>query len=143
MKLSPGTLSLFTVQGGKPSTRGNCQAFIFFFQAVLTSPTIALQTSSCCSVTKAFILSLQIFTIEFIAFAIEFVPFAVEFIAFAVEFSTFAVEFIGFAIEFAALAIEFDTFAIEFDTFEIKLGTFALEFVYNDIDSCRKHKNKM
>ena len=62
-------------------------------------------------------------------FAIEFVTFAIEFVLFAVEFVAFAVEFVGFAIGFVALAIE--------------LGTFALEFLHNNIGSCRKHENKM
>ena len=62
--------------------------------------------------------------------------FAIEFITFAVEFGAFAVEFVSFAIEFIALVIEFDMFATE-------LSTLALEFICDEIGSCRKHENKM
>jgi len=62
-------------------------------------------------------------------FAIEFVTFAIEFVLFAVESITFVVEFVGFT--------------IEFDVFVIELGTSALEFIRNNIGSCRKHENKI
>ena len=47
-----------------------------------------------------FLVTLQVFAIEFVPFAIEFVGFAIEFVGFAIEFVRFAIEFVGFAIEF-------------------------------------------